>query len=66
MLLRNAGILVQGYQSGGVIALQSGPEQVVALRPNIVYVNLCTYGYGGPWANHRSFNSFVQTVSGFN
>ncbi|MGN8088763.1 CoA transferase [Ralstonia sp. 22086] len=65
-LLRDADIFVQGYRPGGLAALEFGPEQVAALRPGIVYVSLCAYGYDGPWANRRGFDSLVQTASGFN
>ena len=65
-LLRDADIFVQGYRPGGLGALQFSPEQAAALRPGIVYVSLCAYGYDGPWANRRGFDSLVQTASGFN
>lgn len=65
-LLRDADIFVQGYRPGGLAALQFSPEQVAALRPGIVYVSLCAYGYDGPWAHRRGFDSLVQTASGFN
>ncbi|WP_426395930.1 CoA transferase [Ralstonia sp. R-29] len=65
-LLRDTDIFVQGYRPGGLAALQFSPEQVAALRPGIVYVSLCAYGYEGPWANRRGFDSLVQTASGFN
>lgn len=65
-LLRDTDIFVQGYRPGGLAALQFSPEQAAALRPGIVYVSLCAYGYDGPWANRRGFDSLVQTASGFN
>ena len=65
-LLRDADIFVQGYRPGGLAALEFSPEQAAALRPGIVYVSLCAYGYEGPWANRRGFDSLVQTASGFN
>ena len=65
-LLRDTDIFVQGYRPGGVAGLSFSPEQAAALRPGIVYVSLCAYGYDGPWANRRGFDSLVQTASGFN
>ena len=65
-LLGDADIFVQGYRPGGLAALHFSPEQAAALRPGIVYVSLCAYGYEGPWANRRGFDSLVQTASGFN
>lgn len=65
-LLRDADVFVQGYRPGGVATLGFSPEQAAAARPGIVYVSLCAYGYEGPWANRRGFDSLVQTASGFN
>jgi crotonobetainyl-CoA:carnitine CoA-transferase CaiB-like acyl-CoA transferase len=65
-LLREADIFVQGYRPGAIAALGFSPEEAAALRPGIVCVSLCAYGYSGPWCGRRGFDSLVQTASGFN
>jgi crotonobetainyl-CoA:carnitine CoA-transferase CaiB-like acyl-CoA transferase len=65
-LLRQADVFVQGYRPGAIAAFGFGPQDVARIRPGIVYVSLCAYGYEGPWANRRGFDSLVQTASGFN
>src|SRR6516165_3503526 len=65
-LLRAADVFVQGYRPGAVAAFGFGPQEVARIRPGIVYVSLCAYGYEGPWAGRRGFDSLVQTASGFN
>ncbi|MEO7853346.1 MAG: CoA transferase [Rubrivivax sp.] len=65
-LVRGAAVFVQGYRPGGLTALGFGPEQTAVLRPGIVHVSLSAYGYAGPWAERRGFDSLVQTAAGFN
>ena len=65
-LLRDADIFVQGYRRGAIAGHGFGPEQAAALRPGIVYVSLCAFGFTGPWAGRRGFDSLTQTASGFN
>src|SRR5256714_1109982 len=65
-LAREADIFVQGYRPGAVKGNGFGPEQLVQLRPGIVYVSLCAYGHEGPWANRRGFDSLVQNANGMN
>ena len=47
-------------------ALGFSAEAVAEIRPGIIYVSLSAYGYAGPWAGRRGFDSIVQTASGFN
>jgi crotonobetainyl-CoA:carnitine CoA-transferase CaiB-like acyl-CoA transferase len=63
-LLREADIFTQGYRPGALAARGFAPEQVAALRPGIVCVNICAYGHEGPWASRRGFDSIVQNVTG--
>ncbi len=65
-LLRAADIFVQGYRPGAVAGHGFGPGEAAALRPGVVYVSLNAYGYEGPWAGRRGFDSLVQTASGIN
>ncbi|MDE2581779.1 MAG: CoA transferase [Rhodospirillales bacterium] len=65
-LLREADVFVQGYRRGAVAGHGFGPEDAARLRPGIVYVSLCAFGFTGPWADRRGFDSLTQTASGFN
>ncbi len=58
--------MVQGYRPGAIAGRGFGPAETAAIRPGIVYVSLCAYGYSGPWRDRRGFDSLVQTASGFN
>ena len=63
-LVRDADIIVQGYRPGALHAAGVGVDAVMQLNPSIISVQLCAFGYQGPWAERRGFDSIVQTVSG--
>jgi crotonobetainyl-CoA:carnitine CoA-transferase CaiB-like acyl-CoA transferase len=65
-LARDADVFVQGYRPGALAARGFAPHDVARLRPGIVYASLSAYGYDGPWAPRRGFDSLVQTASGLN
>ncbi|CAH2896242.1 MAG: CaiB/BaiF family protein [uncultured Paraburkholderia sp.] len=63
-LTRDADVFLQAYRPGALAARGFGPEDVARLRPGIVYVSVCAYGYEGPWVTRRGFDSLVQSASG--
>src|SRR5262249_38612057 len=63
-LVRGADVFSQGYRPGAIAGLGFGFEEVVALRPGIVYVQLSAFGHVGPWSGRRGFDSIVQAHSG--
>jgi crotonobetainyl-CoA:carnitine CoA-transferase CaiB-like acyl-CoA transferase len=65
-LLRDADIFVQGYRPGAIARHGFSAEDAARIRPGIVCVSLCAYGYEGPWAGRRGFDSLVQNVNGLN
>ena len=63
-LVREADVFSQGYRPGTLAQRGLSPEDLVQLRPGIVYVSLSAFGRAGPWAERRGFDTVVQTVSG--
>lgn len=63
-LLRGADVLVHGYRPGALAELGLDAAQRQALRPGLVDVSLCAYGWTGPWATRRGFDSLVQMSAG--
>ena len=63
-LLAQADILVHGYRPGALDALGLGKNTRDQLAPNRVEVTLDAYGWQGPWAARRGFDSLVQMSSG--
>ncbi len=65
-LLGQAQVFMQAYRPGALAAKGFGAEQLAQLRPGIVVGELCAYGWQGPWAGRRGFDSLVQTATGIN
>jgi crotonobetainyl-CoA:carnitine CoA-transferase CaiB-like acyl-CoA transferase len=65
-LAHSADIFIQGYRPGAIAQHGFGADDVARLRPGIVCVSLCAYGYEGPWAARRGFDSLVQNANGLN
>ncbi|NKB59701.1 MAG: acyl-CoA transferase [Alphaproteobacteria bacterium] len=63
-LLSSADVLVHGYRAGALPGLAYGPEERRALNPGLVDVSHNAYGWTGPWADWRGFDSLVQMSSG--
>jgi len=63
-LLAQADILIHGYRNGALEGLGYGLAARQALNPNLIEVSLNAYGWSGPWANRRGFDSLVQMACG--
>lgn len=63
-LVRDADILVHGYRPGAMEGLGLGREWRRQIAPNLIEVCLNAYGWTGPWAGRRGFDSLVQMSSG--
>lgn len=63
-LLSDADVLVSGYRAGVLDRLGIGAAQRHRLRPGLVEVGVRAYGWTGPWAGRRGFDSIVQFSTG--
>lgn len=63
-LLRQADVLVHGYRPEALERLGLGQDRRRALNPALVDVALDAYGWSGPWAGRRGFDSLVQMSGG--
>ncbi len=59
-----ADVVVHGYRPGALEGLGLGAEERAELRPGLVDVSLDAYGFTGPWAGRRGFDSLVQMSTG--
>jgi hypothetical protein len=64
LLLESADVLVHGYRPGALEGLGLGHGVRQAARTGLVDVSLDAYGWTGPWATRRGFDSLVQMSSG--
>jgi hypothetical protein len=63
-LVTQADVLVHGYRSDALERLGFGTDELRRLSPGLVDVALDAYGWSGPWATRRGFDSLVQMSSG--
>lgn len=63
-LLATADICVSGYRSDALERLGLGASQRQIMRPGLIDVSLNAYGWSGPWAARRGFDSLVQMSTG--
>jgi CoA-transferase family III len=63
-LLGSADVFVHGYRPGALEQLGLGEAVRREHRPGLVDVSLDAYGWTGPWADRRGFDSLVQMSSG--
>lgn len=63
-LVAEADVLVHGYRPGALAGLGLDDETLRAIRPGLVEVQLDAWGYSGPWAGRRGFDSLVQLATG--
>jgi hypothetical protein len=63
-LVRGADVLIHGYRPGAMEALGYSAGHLHELNPALVIVRFDAYGWSGPWATRRGFDSLVQMSSG--
>jgi crotonobetainyl-CoA:carnitine CoA-transferase CaiB-like acyl-CoA transferase len=63
-LLADADIFIHGYRPDALDRLGLSDDALAELHPGLVTVALDAYGWSGPWANRRGFDSLVQMSCG--
>lgn len=61
-LLDTADVVVLGYRPGFLASL--GLDEHLGRRPDLIVAELCAWGWSGPWAARRGFDSLVQAAGG--
>jgi len=64
-LLSRADVLVHGYRPGALSGLGFSEDERRALNPRLIDVTLNAYGWTGPLAGRRGFDSLLQMSAGF-
>ncbi|MFF2656097.1 CoA transferase [Kitasatospora sp. NPDC058032] len=63
-LLATADVVVTAYRPGALDAYGLAPDSLSARRPGLVVAQLNAWGWTGPWAGRRGFDSLVQAGCG--
>jgi crotonobetainyl-CoA:carnitine CoA-transferase CaiB-like acyl-CoA transferase len=63
-LLAETDVIVHGYRPDALARLGVDAARRQAVRPGLIDVSLDAYGWTGPWAGRRGFDSLVQMSAG--
>lgn len=63
-LVREADVFIEGYRPHRLEAHGFGADDLVKLRPGLVYVSVNCYGSGGPFASRAGWDQIAQAVTG--
>lgn len=63
-LVAEADVVVHGLRPGAMERHGLGPDELRAANPTVVTARLDAYGWQGPWAGRRGFDSLVQMSCG--
>lgn len=63
-LIADADVMIHGYRPKALAHLGFSSRELQELRPGLVEVTHSAYGWSGPWATRRGFDSLVQMSSG--
>ena len=63
-LVADSHVVVHGLRPGALAGLGLDEAALRAVNPTLVAVSLDAYGWTGPWAQRRGFDSLVQMSSG--
>lgn len=64
LLVAEADVVLSGLRPGALDGLGYSAAELRAINPSCVDVRLCAYGWSGPWAQRRGFDSLVQMSTG--
>ncbi|WP_211303290.1 CoA transferase, partial [Streptomyces milbemycinicus] len=63
-LLGHADVVVTGYRPGALDRFGLAPDALLERRPGLVVAQVSAWGWSGPWAGRRGFDSLVQAACG--
>lgn len=63
-LVTDADVVTQGYRPGALDRYGATADDLIALRPGLVVVQLSCYGSTGPWGGRPGWEQLAQSASG--
>lgn len=63
-LVVEADVVVAGLRPGAMAGLGYDPDALRRINPSLITVHHSAYGWSGPWADRRGFDSLVQMSCG--
>ncbi len=63
-LVKSADIVLQNFRHGVAERLCVGYENLVKIKPDIIYASVSAFGYDGPWCSRRGYEVQAQAAVG--
>ncbi|MBD35815.1 MAG: carnitine dehydratase [Actinobacteria bacterium] len=63
-MIETADVIVQNFRPGAVDRMGIGPDALLAINPDLIYVSISGFGPDGPYHDWRVYDPIVQSVSG--
>ncbi len=63
-LATKADVLIQNFRPGAVDRMGIGPDVLMQLNPDLIYVSISGFGPTGPYHDWRVYDPIVQAISG--
>ena len=63
-LVADADVVVQNFRPGAVERMGIGPDDLLAVNPDLIYVSISGFGPTGPYSQWRVYDPIVQCVTG--
>ncbi|MEQ8558226.1 MAG: CoA transferase [Henriciella sp.] len=63
-LLKSADIFIHNVRLGAIEKLGFGPDQVKAIKDDMIYIHCVGFGAGGPYAGLQAYDDVIQAASG--
>jgi crotonobetainyl-CoA:carnitine CoA-transferase CaiB-like acyl-CoA transferase len=63
-LVRRADVFVQNWRPGAAERLGLGPEDLRAVKPDLIYASISGYGDSGPYRDRRVYDPIIQGLTG--
>ena len=63
-MVKTADVIVQNFRPGAVDRMGIGPDTLMGINPDLIYVSISGFGPDGPYRDWRVYDPIVQSVSG--
>jgi crotonobetainyl-CoA:carnitine CoA-transferase CaiB-like acyl-CoA transferase len=63
-LVESADVVMQNFRHGVAERLGIGYEDLVKIKPEIIYASVSAFGYDGPWCGRRGYEVQAQAAAG--
>ena len=63
-LVKSADVVMQNFTHGVAERLGIGYDDLVKIKPEIIYASVSAFGYDGPWCSRRGYEVQAQAAAG--